>query len=259
MVYFLVAIIASFLGAVCGIGGGVLIKPALDMFRSDGASVINFLSSCTVFSMSVYSIGKELVRPSGSIQYKRMFPLAIDAAAGGILGNRLFRMIRDGAGEPRIISGIQACALGIVMALVLLYTLKRRNMRSLHVKSTAASAFIGLALGTISSFLGVGGGPINLAVLYYFFSMDTKTAAISSIFIILFGQAANIGMTMLSGIPEGVQALTVGLMIAGGIGGGIIGRAFNKKIDEGTVDKMFIGSLIVIIALCAMNVVKYMF
>jgi uncharacterized membrane protein YfcA len=89
--------------------------------------------------------------------------------------------------------------------------------------------------------------------------MDTKTAAISSIFIILFGQAANIGMTMLSGIPEGVQALTLGLMIAGGIGGGIIGRAFNKKIDEGTVDKMFIGSLVVIIALCAMNVFKYMF
>ena len=61
-------------------------------------------------------------------------------------------------------------------------------------------------------------------------------------------------MTFLKGLT-----LTLGLMIAGGIGGGIIGRAFNKKIDEGTVDKMLIGSLVVIIALCAMNVVKYMF
>ncbi|MBR3358215.1 MAG: sulfite exporter TauE/SafE family protein [Solobacterium sp.] len=259
MIYLLTAVIASFLGAVCGIGGGVLIKPALDMFQNDGASVINFLSSCTVFSMSVYSIGKEFLRPSQKIDYRSMIPLAAGAAAGGILGNRLFRMIRDASSQAGLVSGIQACALGIVMVLVLLYTLNRKKIRSVRIESSAASLLIGLALGTMSSFLGVGGGPINLAVLYYFFSMNTKTAAISSIFIILFGQAANISVTLMSGVPEGVSFAILALMVAGGIAGGIIGRAFNKKIDETVVDKMFIGSLIVIIALCIMNAVKYLF
>ncbi|MEI3183290.1 MAG: sulfite exporter TauE/SafE family protein [Lachnospiraceae bacterium] len=38
----------------------------------------------------------------------------------------------------------------------------------------------------MSSFLGIGGGPINLVVLLYFFSMDTKAAAQNSLYIILF-------------------------------------------------------------------------
>ena len=32
---------------------------------------------------------------------------------------------------------------------------------------------IGLLLGIMSSFLGIGGGPINLAVLFFFFGMET--------------------------------------------------------------------------------------
>ena len=37
-------------------------------------------------------------------------------------------------------------------------------------------------LGIISSFLGIGGGPINLVVLFFFFSMPTKIAAENSLY-----------------------------------------------------------------------------
>ena len=43
-----------------------------------------------------------------------------------------------------------------------------------------------ITLGILSSFLGIGGGPINLVVLFFFFSMDTKTAAQNSLYTILF-------------------------------------------------------------------------
>ena len=98
---------------------------------------------------------------------------------------------------------------------------------------------IGLLLGIMSSFLGIGGGPINLVVLGYFFSMDTKTAAANSLYIILFSQTASLLATLLTAsVPEfRIPALI--LMVAGGIGGGIVGRKLNKKMDNKAVDKLF--------------------
>ena len=71
----------------------------------------------------------------------------------------------------------------------------------------------------MSSFLGIGGGPINLVVLFYFFSMETKTAAQNSLYIILFSQITSLLTTLIThSVPEFTLPALV-LMIAGGIGG----------------------------------------
>ena len=44
LVFFLVALGASAVGAVCGIGGGVIIKPVLDLLHLETVSAISFLS-----------------------------------------------------------------------------------------------------------------------------------------------------------------------------------------------------------------------
>ena len=55
----------------------------------------------------------------------------------------------------------------------------------------------------MSSFLGIGGGPINLVVLFYFFSMETKTAAQNSLYIILFSQITSLLTTLIThSVPE---------------------------------------------------------
>ena len=55
-------------GAICGIGGGVIIKPALDMLGSIDAATVSFLSGCTVLSMTAYSVIRTLVsRQSGIV------------------------------------------------------------------------------------------------------------------------------------------------------------------------------------------------
>lgn len=63
MVAFLVSFLASTAGAICGIGGGVIIKPVLDLFQMASVSTISFLSGCTVLSMSLYSVGRAGGRP----------------------------------------------------------------------------------------------------------------------------------------------------------------------------------------------------
>ncbi len=55
-VYFIICFIATTIGGISGIGGGVIIKPVLDSFSSMGVASISFLSGCTVLSMSVVSV-----------------------------------------------------------------------------------------------------------------------------------------------------------------------------------------------------------
>ena len=59
--YFLIAIGATTVGSLTGMGGGVIIKPVMDVMGAYDAATIGVLSSITVFSMSVVSIGKQML------------------------------------------------------------------------------------------------------------------------------------------------------------------------------------------------------
>ena len=61
------------------------------------------------------------------------------------------------------------------------------------------------------------------------------------------------GHGMLAGF---LKAQGVEVLICGGIGGGIIGRALNKKINSSAVDKLFIGLMSVIVLICIYNAIK---
>ena len=55
ILFFVISFLASIAGAICGIGGGVIIKPLLDSFGLMDVKTISFLSGCTVLAMSTYS------------------------------------------------------------------------------------------------------------------------------------------------------------------------------------------------------------
>lgn len=123
------------------------------------------------------------------------------------------------------------------------------------MKSRLVCGAIGLVLGVMSSFLGIGGGPINLVVL--FFSMDTKTAAENSLYIILFSQIASLFASLLTRtVPEFSLGMLL-LMAAGGICGGICGRSVNKKMESRRVDQLFIALMIFMIFINLYNIYKF--
>jgi len=77
VVFFLVALGASAVGAICGIGGGVIIKPVLDLLHLETVPTISFLSGCTVLTMSCYSVGKSLLAGEKSVSLDVGTPLAV--------------------------------------------------------------------------------------------------------------------------------------------------------------------------------------
>lgn len=255
--YLLISFLASVAGAICGIGGGVIIKPVLDMFALASVSTISFLSGLTVLSMSCYSVVRNTLSGGSQINVKTGTPLAIGAAVGGVVGKQLFSLIKNLFADPNAVGAVQAACLAVITLATLLYTMFKDRIKTHRVDGMGICLCIGLVLGIMSSFLGIGGGPINLVVLFFFFGMDTKAAAQNSLYIILFSQIASLLTTLLTHSVPDFAWNTLILMVCGGIGGGMAGRAVNKKISGTAVDKLFMVLMVVIIFISVYNTVRY--
>lgn len=257
MIFFLICFLASAVGAVCGIGGGVIIKPVLDAFGILDVETISFLSGCTVLSMTAYAVLKSRAGGNAKGDKKVRFPMAAGAALGGLAGKELFSFVASLSPDRNRVGAVQAFCLLLVTAGTLVYTLFKDRIHTQHVKAPAGCILIGISLGILSSFLGIGGGPVNLVVLFFFFSMSTKEAAESSLYIIFFSQTASLLSSLATGsIPEFPVKLLV-LMVCGGILGGVCGRAANKRMEERIVDRLFIGQMVLMILINIYNIYKY--
>ena len=252
---FCIALFTSVVGSICGIGGGVIIKPVLDAMDIMSVSAISFLSGCTVLAMSVVSVGKSLYNGQAVIHWRITPALGVGAAAGGVIGKLVLNWIKDYAGNEILVGLAQALVLAFITILTLVYVAmsKSGRIKTHRVNSLAGSALIGMVLGLMSSFLGIGGGPINLAVLSFFFSMGTKEAAINSLCVILLSQIASlIQLFATHSVPE-VLPLYLCAMIAGGILGGLVGQTINKRLNAGQVDKLFYVMLAAVTAVSLYN------
>ena len=251
LAYFIISLLASVAGAICGIGGGVIIKPTLDLFHLDSVATVSFLSGCTVLAMSCYSVTKALRAGDSKVDLKLGTPLAIGAAVGGVAGKQMFAVISAAFAETA--GAVQAACLFVITLATMLYTINKRRIRTHKIFKVWVCVAIGLALGIMSSFLGIGGGPINLVVLYYFFSMSAKTAAQNSLYIILVSQITSLATTFVTNTVQPFEWSWLILMVAGGIGGGVVGRCINKRISNKQVEKLFIGLMVVIIGISCYN------
>lgn len=259
LVIVLVCFLASIIGAICGIGGGVIIKPVLDATGIMAVTTISFLSGCTVLSMSVVSMYKNM-RAKREFVFDKVFAtvLALGGVVGGLVGKDIYQKLISSLSDSSRVGAVQAFVLMLVTAGTLIYTVFKDKIHTRHLKSRAVVFIIGIVLGIMSSFLGIGGGPINLVVLFFFFSMATKQAAMYSIYVIMFSQIASLVSTIVKGnVPPFEPAILV-MMIACGVVGGLVGCRINKKIDNKTVDKLFMGAMALIICINIYNIFRYM-
>lgn len=257
IIFFSVSLVASIIGAICGIGGGVIIKPALDATGVMSVSSISFLSGCTVFAMAIISVSKQIRNNEDAIDIKTGTPLAIGAAIGGIAGKEMFKMLYYIFNNENTVGMIQSILLATITLATLIYTINQRKIKTYDVKNIIACLVIGLFLGVMSSFLGIGGGPINLVVLSFFFSMSTKKAAANSLYIILFSQITSLlSYVVQDNIPSFKWSVLV-LMVLGGVLGGSLGSKINKRISSNFVEKLFIILMIFIIIINIYNSFKF--
>lgn len=257
ILYLLISLFATTLGAITGVGGGVIIKPALDIIKEFDVGTIGVLSCITVFSMSIVSIIKQM-RQKAQIDLKIALPLAVGSVLGGQLGQGALETAISGLKLQQTVVVIQNSVLAALLVGVFLYMMKKDALPTLHVHSILPSVLVGVILGFLSSFLGIGGGPINVAVILFVFSLDIKAATLYSIVTIFFAQASKLAGIVLTTGFEKYNLTVLPVMVAGAIAGGFVGSMLNKRFSKKSVELCFDIVQCLVFLICICNIVRNM-
>ena len=253
-IFALVVLIATVVGSISGIGGGVLIKPVMDAAFSMPTSQISFLSGTTVLTMTIVSLFRS--RKELKLDLRTVM-LALGGAIGGVGGKQIFDIVKQAAGNDAFVGLVQNIIMVLLTGSVFIYTMKKASVKTKNFKNPIFSLVVGLLLGILSSFLGIGGGPINIMVLSYFFSLDTKASALASLFIIFFSQVFSLVSSLVTRTVPTFQWPMLLMMMVCAVVGSTVGRMFSKKMDNKAVDKLFMALMAVIIGLSVYNIFKF--
>ena len=255
MIYFFISFMATVLGAIAGLGGGIIIKPLMDLLSTYNASTIGLLSSICVLIMSIISLFKN-ISSNFEYSYMNIALLSIGSLLGGYIGNYILYYLTFSL-DDNTIKLIQNILLIIQLIFVLLYMNIMRKSLSFNVNNKIFILFIGLFLGTISTFLGIGGGPINLAIFCLFFSMEIKDATINSIAIVLSSQLSKLFIVAVSENIFNYDLHIIFFMLPGAILGGYIGSWLNKIINSKSILNIYNLSLLFVIFITSINIFNY--
>lgn len=238
VIYGIIILLASVIGAIVGIGGGVIIKPFLDVLGYHTVEVVGFVSTCAVFAMSVSSSIKH-IRSQTKVDPKIVLMVSFGSVFGGVIGNQIFDIVFEKLNHS-MVKGIQAVIIAIFVIFVIFYV-NSKHLKSFKVKNPVFIILTGLMLGLMSAFLGIGGGPINTTFLVLLFSFTIKESAVYSVAIIFFSQISQLVTIFINNRFEPYiqyYPLIITAMAAGVIGG-MIGSRLNKKLSNKVITKVF--------------------
>ena len=89
MIFFLIGLFSTIIGSIVGIGGGLIIRPALAAMGA-AKSLASFTSSIVVLSMSIVTL-ITYIRKKVHIKIKKILILASGSILGGFLGGTLLK------------------------------------------------------------------------------------------------------------------------------------------------------------------------
>lgn len=254
IILFFICLFACIIGAISGIGGGIIIKPIIDTLGIMNMSSLSFLSGCTVFAMSIVSLFKIKGKNLKINIYIPIF-LGIGASIGGIIGKQLFDIIVRNFHNNKV-GLVQSILLFVVNTFILIFMFIKHKLKTRNIQSKIITILLGSLLGIVSSFLGIGGGPLNIAIIYYFYSLQPKETAYSSLIVVFFSQLFSLLFTIYVRLPEYKHSYFI-FMCFGGIFGALIGSSIYKKLDDDKTQKFFIIILIGLIFLNIFNIIKF--
>ena len=251
LLYTLVIFAATCLGAVAGLGGGVIIKPVLDLVGYHDVASIGIYSSCAVFAMCVVSLVRRL-RSGFDFDRTVVAFVSVGSLAGGLVGEKIFSLAVQGLPQGTV-KALQAGLLAVTLGAVLVYVVRQERMPQLRLASPVAIFAAGLGLGVISVFLGIGGGPLNVACMTLLFSFGMKEATVYSLATIFFSQVSKLGMNALTGTLFAVGLGFMPVVVVPAVVGGLVGTRLSQSLDDDEVRTIYLTLLWGLLATSAFN------
>lgn len=156
----------------------------------DTAPTISIYSTIAVFSMCLTSIYKHSQK-GFTFNWKILGSLSLGSLLDGILGEAIFKEIKVTLSNQKV-TLIQSTLLFGVLFLALLFTRLHQNLPKYQLTHPILIFGLGGLVGSLSVFLGIGGGPLNIIVLMGFLAFSSKESIPYSLAMIFFAQIPKI-------------------------------------------------------------------
>ncbi len=182
---------------------------------------------------------------SGDVDWTR----AGQFAGAGLLGTQLAAPLA--VRMPEVAQVLLFAALASAAAWRLLASRESGSDRfdgSARTRSTRASLLAGLAIGALTSLLGVGGGFLLIPAFVVLEHMPMRTAVPTSLMVITANAAAGLGAHAWAGTfaQTGFEARAVAIVAGCGVVGSLAGSALASRIRPGVLRRGFAALLLVV-------------
>ena len=173
----LVGLAAGFLSGLFGVGGGILIVPALVVLLKMDQRLAHGTSLAAVLPISIASLAGYWT--NGNVDWPVALFLALGAVGGAVLGTKLLHVL------PHRTLGLAFAALLIASAIRLFISTDATERSDLTVSMAIALVAVGLATGVLAGLLGVGGGIVMVPAMIVLFSIPPVIAKGTSLAVII--------------------------------------------------------------------------
>lgn len=231
----LIGFLASTYGVIIGAGGGFIFVPLLLIFYDIPPAMAAGTGLCIALLSGVSGIFGYIKQKR--IQYRIGLLLAAGAIPGTLLGNQLVRIV------PETLF-LWLFALMLV-ALGFFLLIKKPKDETNQVKEQLPHwllPIIGVGVGTMSSFFGVGGGFLVVPILIYLIGMRMHLATATSIFSLVLYSTAGVITPMISGNIDWFVFTWVGV---GVLMGSQLGAYISTKLKAIFITRMLAAVVII--------------
>lgn len=233
-----IGLLAGVLGAILGLGGGVVVVPALEFALPQLGHPITIGQAVAISQFSVLAVGLSGAAAylgQGLVRARTGYLLAPYTIVGGTVGSLLGLVL-------------PAQAVATVFAVLLLYSAYNllRGLKRVEAEREP-SRLVPPAMtfaGVMSGLLGIGGGTVQVPVMNLLAGLPIRQAIATSTFIMGLTAVANALIYQAGGFLDARLACTIAL---GVLVGARAGAGLQKRIPDRQL-KLFFAALLVLTA-----------
>ena len=232
----IVGLAAGLLSGMFGVGGGILIVPALVLFAKMDQRIAHGTSLGAVLPISIASLITYWV--NDHVDWPVAAWLALGAVAGAVIGTKLLHVL------PHRTLALSFSALLIVTAIRLFTQTVGAGRDALTWQMAIVLVLVGVATGILAGLLGVGGGVVMVPAMMLILSVPAVMAKGTSVAVII--PTAIMG-TWRNRRNDNADLKASAIVGFGGIASAVVGGWISARMSE-TLSNVLFAILLVVVA-----------
>lgn len=227
----LLAVVSGFFGSLVGLGGGIIMVPALSLILGLPITTAIPAGQVSVVATALGGTGRYLREGHGDLR------LAIRAASVTVLGAVVGARVGVLIPEQWLELGFAA----LIFAVSLQMFRQGADMEVTGPPRVKRAGFLFLVGGLVAGMLGVGGGILNVPAIRLFLKRTLSTAVATSAMIVAFTGAAGAAVYAQAGRMDWTLAAACA---TGAFAGGYLGARVGTRLKRSTVQRVFLAVIL---------------